>query len=75
VLGALTNETDAIGGGFAASIAHPGGNITGFAALDSALGGKWVDLLKEIAPSTVRMAPTPQIVPSRNSAAICSAKG
>jgi hypothetical protein len=59
VLGALTNETDAIGGGFAASIAHPGGNITGFAALDSALGGKWVDLLKEIAPSTVRMAPTP----------------
>jgi hypothetical protein len=59
VLGALTNETDAIGSGFAASIAHPGGNITGFAALDSALGGKWVDLLKEIAPSTVRMAPTP----------------
>ena len=56
VLGALTNETDAIGGGFAASIAHPGGNITGFAALDSALGGKWVGLLKEIAPRTLRMA-------------------
>ena len=67
VIGALARETrtipivfailgDPIGGGFAASIAHPGGNITGFAALDSALGGKWVGLLKEIAPRTVRMA-------------------
>ena len=67
VIGALARETrtipivfailaDPIGGGFAASIAHPGGNITGFAALDSALGGKWVGLLKEIAPRTVRIA-------------------
>jgi putative tryptophan/tyrosine transport system substrate-binding protein len=67
VIGALARETrtipivfailaDPIGGGFAASIAHPGGNITGFAALDSELGGKWVGLLKEIAPRTVRMA-------------------
>src|SRR5215831_20455010 len=67
VIGALARETrtipivfaivaDPIGGGFAASIAHPGGNITGFAALDSALGGKWVGLLKEIAPRTLRMA-------------------
>jgi putative ABC transport system substrate-binding protein len=67
VIGALARETrtipivfailaDPIGGGFASSIAHPGGNITGFAALDSALGGKWVGLLKEIAPRTVRMA-------------------
>jgi putative tryptophan/tyrosine transport system substrate-binding protein len=46
--------TDPIGSGFAASLAHPGGNITGFATLDSALGGKWVGLLKEIAPHTVR---------------------
>jgi ABC-type uncharacterized transport system substrate-binding protein len=67
VIGALARETrtipivfalvaDPIGGGFAASIAHPGGNITGFASLDSALGGKWVGLLKEIAPNTVRIA-------------------
>ena len=34
---------------------NPSGNITGFASPDSALGGKWVDLLKEIAPR--RMAP------------------
>jgi putative tryptophan/tyrosine transport system substrate-binding protein len=48
--------TDPIGNGFVASLAHPGGNITGFTALDPALGGKWVGLLKEIAPHTVRAA-------------------
>jgi putative tryptophan/tyrosine transport system substrate-binding protein len=47
---------DPIGNGFVASLAHPGGNITGFTALDSALGGKWVGLLKEIAPHTVHAA-------------------
>jgi putative ABC transport system substrate-binding protein len=47
---------DPIGSGFAASLAHPGGNITGFANNDTAMGGKWVELLKEIAPRTVRMA-------------------
>ena len=47
---------DPISGGFAASIAHPGGNITGFTTLDPGLGGKWVSLSKEIAPRTVRMA-------------------
>ena len=67
VIGALARETpaipivfailaDPIGGGFAASIARPGGNITGFAALDSSIGGKWVGLLKEIAPHTERVA-------------------
>ena len=67
VIGALARETrtipivfaivvDPIGGGFAASLAHPGGNITGFVAVDAALGGKWVALLKEIAPGTVRVA-------------------
>jgi putative tryptophan/tyrosine transport system substrate-binding protein len=47
---------DPIGNGFAASLAHPGGNITGFTAVDPAMGGKWLGLLKEIAPSTVRAA-------------------
>lgn len=47
---------DPIGNGFVPSLAHPGGNITGFTTLDSALGGKWVGLLKEIAPQTVRVA-------------------
>jgi putative tryptophan/tyrosine transport system substrate-binding protein len=48
--------SDPIGSGFAANLAHQGGNITGFSVDDYALGGKWVQLLKEIAPSTKRTA-------------------
>ena len=48
--------TDPIGSGLAANLAHPGGNITGFTVNDPAVGGKWVELLKEIAPRTVRVA-------------------
>jgi putative ABC transport system substrate-binding protein len=47
---------DPIASGFASSLARPGGNVTGFALFESALGGKWVELLKEIAPRTVRVA-------------------
>jgi ABC-type uncharacterized transport system substrate-binding protein len=47
---------DPIGNGFVASLARPGGNLTGFTSLDTAIGGKWVGLLKEIAPRTVRVA-------------------
>jgi putative ABC transport system substrate-binding protein len=53
VFGAVS---DPIGNGFAASLAHPGGNITGFTNIESTMGGKWVELLKEIAPRTERMA-------------------
>jgi len=67
VTGALARETrtipivfvgvsDPIASGFAANLAHPGGNITGFSANDPALGGKFVELLKEIAPRTERVA-------------------
>ena len=48
--------SDPIGSGFAASLNRPGGNITGFTVDDAALGGKWVELLKEIAPGTTRVA-------------------
>ena len=48
--------TDPISSGFAADLAHPGGNITGFTVDDAALGGKWLELLKEIAPRTARVA-------------------
>ena len=47
---------DPIGNGFVASLVKPGGNMTGFAALDPTMGGKWIELLKEIAPRTVRVA-------------------
>jgi len=48
--------SDPLGSGFAASLAHPGGNITGFTVDDSALGGKWVELLIQIAPGTTHVA-------------------
>jgi putative ABC transport system substrate-binding protein len=41
---------DPISGGFVASLAKPGGNITGFTNFDYGMGAKWVELLKEIAP-------------------------
>src|SRR6266478_2269946 len=42
--------------GFVASLAHPGGNLTGFTHLEPTLGAKWLDLLKEIAPNLSRAA-------------------
>jgi putative ABC transport system substrate-binding protein len=51
----FTAVTDPIGGGFVANLAHPGGNITGFTVNDPTVGGKWVGLLKEIAPRTVHV--------------------
>jgi ABC-type uncharacterized transport system substrate-binding protein len=50
------NVADPIASGFAASFARPGGNITGLTVENSAQGGKWVELLKEIAPRTVHAA-------------------
>jgi putative tryptophan/tyrosine transport system substrate-binding protein len=47
---------DPVGSGFAASLARPGSNITGFTYLEPTTGGKWVGLLKEIAPRTARVA-------------------
>jgi putative ABC transport system substrate-binding protein len=48
--------SDPIEQGFAASITKPGGNLTGFSMYEFSVGGKWVDLLKEIAPSLARVA-------------------
>jgi len=48
--------TDPIGSGFIDSMAHPGGNITGFVQFEYTLSGKWLELLKEIAPSVTRTA-------------------
>jgi putative ABC transport system substrate-binding protein len=67
VVAALVRETrtipivfvvvsDPIGSGFVASLPRPGGNITGFINIESSLGGKWVELLKEIAPGINRAA-------------------
>jgi putative ABC transport system substrate-binding protein len=47
---------DPVGAGYVESLARPGGNATGFTSLDYALAGKWLELLKEIAPRTARVA-------------------
>jgi putative ABC transport system substrate-binding protein len=48
--------TDPIGSGFVKSLALPGGNATGFTIMEPSMGGKWLELLKEIAPQLRRVA-------------------
>jgi putative tryptophan/tyrosine transport system substrate-binding protein len=59
--------TDPIGAGFVTSLARPGGNITGFAMYEPAMGTKWLELLKEIAPGVSRVAISfnPETAPGR----------
>jgi putative ABC transport system substrate-binding protein len=47
---------DPVGAGFVDSLARPGGNATGFIAFEYSLSGKWLELLKEIAPGMTRVA-------------------
>jgi putative ABC transport system substrate-binding protein len=47
---------DPVGSGFVESLPRPGGNATGFTPLVRSLGGKWVELLKEMAPRLARVA-------------------
>jgi putative ABC transport system substrate-binding protein len=47
---------DPVGSGFIDSLARPGGNATGFLLFEYALAGKWVELLKQIAPTVTRLA-------------------
>lgn len=51
----FVNANDPIRSGFVQNLARPGGNITGFISWDSKIGGKWLEILKEIAPSVVRV--------------------
>ena len=50
------NVTDPVGAGYVARMARPGANATGFAAFEYSLSGKWLELLKEIAPDLTRIA-------------------
>jgi putative ABC transport system substrate-binding protein len=52
----FTNVTDPVGGGLVASMARPGGNTTGLTLSEYGLSGKWLELLKEIAPRVTRAA-------------------
>jgi putative tryptophan/tyrosine transport system substrate-binding protein len=59
--------TDPVGAGFVMSLARPGTNITGFAMYEPAMGTKWLELLKEIAPGVSRVALlfNPETAPGR----------
>jgi putative ABC transport system substrate-binding protein len=52
----FTYAADPVGAGFVDSLARPGGNATGFSASEYSLSGKWLELLKQIAPSVTRVA-------------------
>ena len=52
----FANVVDPVGAGFVASLARPGGNTTGFSSFEYGLSGKWLGLLKEIAPKVTRAA-------------------
>jgi putative ABC transport system substrate-binding protein len=52
----FVNVTDPVAQGFVQSLAHPGGNITGFALFEESMGAKWLEVLKELAPETKRVA-------------------
>jgi ABC-type uncharacterized transport system substrate-binding protein len=52
----FTFVTDPVSDGFVASLPRPGGNITGFTIFDHSFAGKWLEMLKEVAPSMTRVA-------------------
>jgi putative ABC transport system substrate-binding protein len=52
----FVSVSDPVGDRFVGSIARPGGNVTGFTNLEAGMGGKWLELLKEVAPGIKRVA-------------------
>ena len=54
--GVFPAVADPVGGGYVDSLARPGGNATGFMNFEYSIGGKWLELLKEIAPAMSRVA-------------------
>jgi putative ABC transport system substrate-binding protein len=52
----FVNVSDPVSSGFVASLARPGGNATGFSAVEYSFGGKWLELLKQISPRLTRAA-------------------
>jgi putative tryptophan/tyrosine transport system substrate-binding protein len=52
----FVSVSDPVGQGFVSNLARPGGNITGFTAFEFSMGGKWIEILKEITPTLARVA-------------------
>lgn len=65
----FVNVAEPIGSGFVESLVRPGGNITGFTNFDGSIGGKWLQLLKEVDPHITRVASVynPQTAPFASS--------
>jgi putative ABC transport system substrate-binding protein len=51
----FVSVSDPVGQGFVSNLAQPGGNITGFTAFEFSMGGKWIEVLKEIDPSVTKV--------------------
>src|SRR5262249_17003033 len=51
----FASVSDPVGDGIIASFARPGGNVTGFTNVEASIGGKWLEILKEMAPSVTRV--------------------
>jgi ABC-type uncharacterized transport system substrate-binding protein len=51
----IRDVSDPVGDGIVASFARPGVNVTGFTNIEASMGGKWVEILKELAPSVMRV--------------------
>ena len=58
----FANVADPVGAGYVASLARPGGNTTGFTAFEYSIGGKWLELLKKMAPHVTRIAAKYELV-------------
>jgi putative ABC transport system substrate-binding protein len=56
----FTNINDPVGSGFVASLSRPGGNATGVAVSEAPIAGKWLELLKEVAPHITRVLVLPE---------------
>ena len=52
----FTLTPDPVGAGFVQSLAHPGGNATGFTSIEYGMSGKWLELMREVAPGVTRVA-------------------
>ena len=52
----FNSVSDPVGAGFVNNLAHPGGNVTGFMIFEYSMGGKWLELLKQIVPRLTRVA-------------------
>jgi putative ABC transport system substrate-binding protein len=52
----FVNVADPVGQGIVPSLAHPGGNITGFTNFEIGMGGKWLNVIRDLAPRTTRVA-------------------